>query len=443
MAPVEEIRLEPAAQAVATPQGASTFSSPPRAFFGVWVVRAAFVLAFFGWGVGFYGPPIFLHAVVERTGWPLTLVSTAMTLHFLVGALVITMLPRMHARVGVPVTIIAGAAVTTAGVCGWAIAEHPWELFAAACLSGMGWVTMGAVAINAVVSPWHVRARPMALAKAYNGASIGGVVFSPLWVVLIASLGFAGATGAIGTVMIALMALLGCCVFSKTPEGMRQRPDGDTAPPAESCEAGPSRARLHGASLWRDRAFLTLAFGMAVGVFAQAGLVAHLYSLLVPALGERAAGVLLGAASAAAVLGRTVAAAALARINERRIVGAASYAMQASGALVLLFSNNDQPAMIVAGVMLFGFGIGNAGSLPPLIAQNDFAAPDVSRVVALIAAISQGTYAFAPALFGLLLAASGTPLSDGVGERSAWFFLAAALLQLTAAGAFLAGLRKR
>ena len=401
------------------------------------------MLAFFGWGVGFYGPPIFLHAVVERTGWPLTLVSTAMTLHFLVGALVIAMLPRLHARVGVPVSIIAGAAVTTAGVCGWAIAAHPWQLFLAACLSGMGWVTMAAVAINTVVSPWHVRTRPIALAKAYNGASIGGVVFSPLWVVLIGWLGFAGAAAAIGTVMIVLMAVLGCCVFSKTPEGMRQRPDGDTAQPAELREAGPPRARLQGALLWRDRAFLTLAFGMAVGVFAQAGLVAHLYSLLAPPLGARSAGVLLGAASGAAVLGRTVAAAALARVNERRIVAAASYAMQASGALVLLFSENDQPAMIVAGAMLFGCGIGNAGSLPPLIAQDDFAAPDVSRVVALIAAISQGTYAFAPALFAVLLAASGTPPSDGLGERSAWFFVAAALLQLTAAGTFLAGRRKR
>ena len=39
-------------------------------FFGWRVVWAAFVLAAFGWGVGFYGPPIYLHALVERNGWP-------------------------------------------------------------------------------------------------------------------------------------------------------------------------------------------------------------------------------------------------------------------------------------------------------------------------------------------------------------------------------------
>src|SRR6188474_2589523 len=31
----------------------------PRAFFGATVVRAAFVLAIFGWGIGFYSPAIF------------------------------------------------------------------------------------------------------------------------------------------------------------------------------------------------------------------------------------------------------------------------------------------------------------------------------------------------------------------------------------------------
>jgi hypothetical protein len=34
-----------------------------RQFFGWRVVGAVFILAMFGWGVGFYGPPINLHAV--------------------------------------------------------------------------------------------------------------------------------------------------------------------------------------------------------------------------------------------------------------------------------------------------------------------------------------------------------------------------------------------
>ena len=55
-------------------------------FYGWRVVGAAFVLGAFGWGMGFFGPPVFLSVVRETRGWPLVLVSAAVSLHFLVGA---------------------------------------------------------------------------------------------------------------------------------------------------------------------------------------------------------------------------------------------------------------------------------------------------------------------------------------------------------------------
>src|SRR5262245_24045361 len=95
--------------------------APAAPVFGRWVVRAAFVLAMCGWGLGFYGPPVYLHAVIARTGWPLAGVSAAVTLHYLFGALVVAQLPRLHARFGVGPTAVVGAVVTTAGLLGWAL----------------------------------------------------------------------------------------------------------------------------------------------------------------------------------------------------------------------------------------------------------------------------------------------------------------------------------
>ncbi len=54
------------------------------------------------------------------------------------------------------------------------------------------------------------------------------------------------------------------------------------------------------------------------------------------------------------------------------------------------------------GTGLFGLDIGNVTSLPPLIAQADFAEIDVPHAIALSTAIAQATFAFAPATFGLL-----------------------------------------
>ena len=51
---------------------------------------------------------------------------------------------------------------------------------------------------------------------------------------------------------------------------------------------------------------LSLAAGMRLGLFAQIGLLAHLFSLLVPALGQQLAGFAAGLATAAAIAGRTL-----------------------------------------------------------------------------------------------------------------------------------------
>lgn len=409
-----------------------------RVFFGAWVIRAAFVLAVFGWGVGLYGPPIFLHAAVERTGWPLVLVSSAVTAHFLFGAFVVVNLPRAYRRFGVPATMVAGACITALGVMGWAAAQSPWQLFAAALASGGGWVTLGAVSVNAVIARWYERARPVALAKAYNGASIGGVVFSPLWVALIDHVGFLSTTAIVGIVMVVVVAFLARFVFARTPEQLGQLPDGDApgTPPANvtSADARP----LPGKALWRDRRFQTLAAGMATGLFVQIGLIAHLFNLLVPAIGAQSAGLAMGLATACAIAGRIVVARAIPAGRDRRLAAGAAYAVQLIGVLVLAVATEQQLGWIVLGIVLFGSGIGNATSLPPLIAQVEFTKDDVPRVVALIVGIAQAAYAFAPAVFGVLLAISGGN-DVHFGRETVAFFVIAAILQAAAIACFLAG----
>ncbi|HWP14973.1 MAG TPA: MFS transporter, partial [Xanthobacteraceae bacterium] len=149
-------------------------------FYGWRIVGAAFVLAFFGWGLGFYGPPVYLHAVREARGFSLGVVSSAVTLHYLAGAIVVANVPALYRRFGLPVVTIAATVLLSVGVAGWATASEPWQLFAATVVSGAGWAAMGAVPVNAAVSPWFVRARPAALGTAYNGASFAGLIFSPL-----------------------------------------------------------------------------------------------------------------------------------------------------------------------------------------------------------------------------------------------------------------------
>jgi Major Facilitator Superfamily len=401
-------------------------------FFGWRVVAGAFVLATFGWGLGFYGPPVYLHQVQEQRGWSTVLVSTAVTVHFLVGAVVVANLPALYRCFGLPAITRTGALVLAIGVVGWAVAREPWQLLLATLFSGAGWVTMAAAAINAIVAPWFAVKRPAALAMAYNGASIGGVVFSPLWVVAIEGLGFPMAALVIGGSMVVVTWLLSSLVFSKTPEMLGQLVDGEPMS-AAAAAAQPSRPVAAG-GLGRDLRFVTLAAGMALGLFAQIGLIAHLFSLLVPALGEQLSGLLMGAATAAAIGGRTLVGWLMPPGSDRRLIACASHVVQIAGSLALVLAGGHVVALLVVGVLLFGAGIGNTTSLPPLMAQAEFDKADVARVVPLIVAIAQGFYAFAPAVFGAIRA-----LSAG---DAALVFIAAAILQALAMAAFLAGRRR-
>jgi hypothetical protein len=410
-------------------------------FYGWRVVSAAFVLATFGWGLGFYGPPVFLHVVRETRGWSLALVSTAVTVHFLIGAIVVAHLPKLYRRFGVPaITKVAALSLGT-GIVGWAVAQEPWQLFAAALLSGTGWVAMSAAGVNAIVSPWFVRSRPAALAMAYNGGSLGGVVFSPLWVAAIGLMGFPAAGAVIGVVMAVTIWLLADLMFAKTPQQMGLTPDGDAPGAAAACVTSPSAKPLPGSQLWRDLRFLTLSAGMALGLFAQIGLIAHLFSLLVPALGAQLAGVAMGGATAAAIAGRTLVGWLMPIGADRRLMACAGYVVQIVGSAAFLVADGNNVPLLSVAVMLFGAGIGNATSLPPLIAQVEFVKEDLPRVVALIVAIAQGAYAFAPAAFGLIGELAPQAIHGSAGAGSC-LFVSAALVQMLAIGAFLAGRRQ-
>ncbi|MCM2459024.1 MFS transporter [Pseudomonas sp. CG7] len=375
-------------------------------FFGKTVLACTFILAMIGWGIGFYGPPIYMQAVMERTGWPIAEVSTAVTVHFLSGTLVIANLPRLYARFGIPTITLLGSIVLGIGVNTWAQANQLWVLYAGAVCSGIGWVTLGAAAVNTLIAPWYVKERPKALGKAYNGASLGGVIFSPLWVWLIERFGFAAAALAISVVAVLLIGAFAFLVFNKSPQGLGQHPDHADQP--ELVPASASAAPWTALQTLRSASFRSLAAGMSLGLFAQIGLIAHLYSMLVGRMGAHDASFAMGLATASAMGGRYVAARLMTQGMNRRQLACLGYAIQMLGTLMLL-GLDLHPTVAWIAVVLIGSGIGNATSLPPLIAQVEFSREHTARVIALMVAISQATYAFAPALFGLLRTISIDP----------------------------------
>ncbi|MBK7654925.1 MAG: MFS transporter [Betaproteobacteria bacterium] len=129
-----------------------------------------------------------------------------------------------------------------------------WQLFPAAVLSAVGWAVTSGAAINAIVAPWFNRERPKAISLAFNGASVGGMLFAPLWVYLIAGLGFQSAAASVGAVAIAVLVPLSYRYFRLGPSDVGTNPDGAI----QAVSSPKPKAALSKRSLLSDKRFITL-----------------------------------------------------------------------------------------------------------------------------------------------------------------------------------------
>jgi MFS family permease len=392
-------------------------------FFGWKVVATAFVVATCTFGFGYYGPSIFLDVLHRQHGWPVSLISAAITAHFLVSALLVSWLPDAHSRFGIAPVTQAGVAALVTGMLGWSLADAPWQLFAATLLSGAGWAATSGAAIIAMVSPWFDQRRALALGHALNGASAGGILFAPLWISVISSLGFVQAVCIVGLLTLAIVCPLIWRYLAPTPESTGLAPDGN--PVRRQPSDKPSPAPF--GTLARNRQLTTLSAAFACGMFAQVGVTAHLVLRVAPLLGPYYAAGAVSLATACAVAGRVLLGIVLGQAD-RRVVAAGNFVMQACGVSLLAFGSTL--TLLLPGCILFGLGVGNLLPLPPLIAQREFSSTDVPRVVAMVTAVNQAVFAFAPAVLGVLREISGNYLLP---------FLVAAAVQVVASAIIIMG----
>jgi predicted MFS family arabinose efflux permease len=385
------------------------FAETAESYFGWRVVGAAFVLAVFGWGIGFFGPSVFLRTLHDQHGWTIATISAAITAHFLFSALFVAYLPEAYTQWGFARVTQVGILCTAIGAMLWGNATSTWQLFPIAVVSGAGSAATTSAAINAIVAPWFDRELPKALSQAYNGASVGGLIFTPLWAVAIGKFGFGNAAVLMG---VATMVVL-------LPVSVRYlRP-----PPAHPTAL--STSSLTKIALLRDRSFLAISAAFTLGLFAQVGLFAHLVTRLAPVVGADSAALAVSLVTVCAVLGRSLSRRLL-NDDNRRQVAALNFLMQTCGTALLTFA--DGPLALVCGCVLFGLGVGNVVSLAPLIIQKEFAAEDVSNAVALAVAINQAVFAFAPFVLGAV---------RDIATGYIWSFALVAAIQLASAGIIL------
>jgi MFS family permease len=360
------------------------------------IVAVCFLVAIFGWGLGFYGQTVYVAELHRLHGWPASLISTGTTFFYLFGALLIVFVSEAIRIFGPRNCLLAGVFAMAAAAVLIGRATEPWQLYAADAVFAFGWAGTSLGVITNTLGLWFDKKRGMAISLALNGASFGGIIGVPLLVLAIGRFGFSGAMMSAAAVMLASMVPVILIFVGRPPS----RPvEMELAAPE-----APSAPGIRALAL-RDTAFLTVTIAFALVLFAQVGFVVHLIAFLDPVIGREHAAVAVAVLTAMAVVGRVLFSTVIDQLNQR-LASALSFASQAVALAIIINSRNEM--LLIAACALFGFSVGNLITLPSLIVQREFDPRSFGVLISLITAINQVTYAFGPGIVGLLRDASGS-----------------------------------
>ena len=151
------------------------------------IVAVCFLVATFGWGLGFYGQSVYLAELHRVHGWPSSWISTATTAFYLMGALLVAFINDAMRRVGPRNCLLIGVCCMAAAAALLGQIHAPWQLYAVNLLLAFGWAGTSLGAITNTLGMWFDQRRGMAISLALNGASCGGIVGVPL---LVAAIGW-------------------------------------------------------------------------------------------------------------------------------------------------------------------------------------------------------------------------------------------------------------
>jgi MFS family permease len=357
------------------------------------VVFACFLSAVFAWGFGFYAHGIYLVELKQAHGWSTGLISSIVTGHYVLGALLLPRIADAMGRFGPRAVFLAGLAVTGLALLLLPSVEAPWQLALLYAVMAPGWNATSLAPIAATVGQWFDRKRGLALNLALSGATVAGLVVAPALLAVIPRLGFAMAER-LSVVIGLVVAGAAVALF------VRRGPLSPRSAPAAQSQLEPLK-RWH---------FWSISAPFAFVLVSQVGFLTH----LVPLISGRPnvdPGLAVAVNAIMALVGRVVLGFVIDRL-EPRLASALCFLVQVAAIAVL--ARAEAPLVIYGACALYGFSVGNNITLSPLIIQREYPADQFPAIVALSTAVVQILYAFGPGLLGILrdaFAGYGVPLA--------------------------------
>ena len=118
------------------------------------IVAVCFLVATFGWGLGFYGQSVYLAELHRLHGWPASLISSGTTFFYLFGAVLVAFVSEAMRAFGPRNCLLAGIVAMAAAAVMMGQVTSLWQLYLADALLAFGWAGTSLGVITNTLGLW-------------------------------------------------------------------------------------------------------------------------------------------------------------------------------------------------------------------------------------------------------------------------------------------------
>jgi MFS family permease len=214
-----------------------------RIFYGWYVVYAIGFILMTTAGLAFYNLSVLLNAFVVERGFPVGLASGATATYFIASGIGGVLAGRLMDRFDPRPIMITGACVSAVALAAIGLLRNPLELYAFHVVFGFCYGCCGLVPATTIVARWFEARRPLALAVATTGLSLGGILVTPASAFLIAHWGLAGAAPWLALAMVLGVVPVTALIVRASPHAMDLHPTASNTRPAPRPPPTPQACR--------------------------------------------------------------------------------------------------------------------------------------------------------------------------------------------------------
>lgn len=382
-----------------------------RIFYGWWIVLVATWISVITSGIGFYCHGVILDPIQNRFGWSKGIISTAISLNFVIIGIMGFFISRPIDKYGPRQVMVIGSIIAGIAFVLLGHIKEIWHLYAVYILMAMGWSGISLLPINTVITNWFIRRRGFAMSITMMGMSLGGIILVPLSTYLISCLGLRTALFILGVLVLVGIIPLTLLVIKQQPSDIGQLPDG--MPSQSTSEQETVRAHFMASQqrVWtRRQAMGTLPFWSIVVAFlfaltGQMAYLTHQISFLSLTLGRAGAATAVSITAAASIMGRLVVGLVADR-HDKRYVTIVLWAIQIIAMLSLAYS--DHVIVLYLGTFVFGLVMGSIMLMQPLLTSECFGMVSFATVSGLMGVFVFSGAAMGPTIAGIIYDSTGS-----------------------------------